>query len=123
MAVIVSPENSIQDVSSLLLSKIFRAETKKWPSGRNIILIVHRASAGETVTMERLNKMSAKQWQSWVLEHKDALKIVDSDEEVLSYVASTPGAVGMVDVRLVNDRVKVVRVDGKLPLEDGYLSH
>jgi phosphate transport system substrate-binding protein len=123
MAVIVSPDNSVQDVSSAQLSKIFRSETKKWPSGRSITLVLHRASAGEAVTVERLNKMSAREWQSWVSEHHDSVKVVDSDEEVLSSVASTPGAIGLIDVRSVNDRVKVVRVDGKLPLEDGYLPH
>jgi len=31
--------------------------------------------------------------------------------------------VGLVDVRSINDQVNVVRVDGKLPMEDGYLPH
>jgi len=31
--------------------------------------------------------------------------------------------VGLVDVRAVNDKVKVLHVDGKLPMEDGYLQH
>lgn len=123
MAVIVSPDNSVQDVSSAQLGKIFRSETRKWPSGRSIILVLHRASAGEAVTMERLNKMSAREWQSLVAERHDFVNVVDSDEEALSFVASTPGAIGLIDVRSVNDRVKVVRVDGKLPLEEGYLSH
>jgi len=35
----------------------------------------------------------------------------------------TPGAIGLVNVRSVNDRVNVVRVNGKLPLEAGYLPH
>ena len=33
------------------------------------------------------------------------------------------GAIGLVDVRSINDQVNVVRVDGKLPMEDGYLPH
>lgn len=123
MAVIVSQENSVENLSSVQLGKIFRSETKKWPSGRNITLVLHHASAGEAITIEHLNKMSAQQWQVWMTEHKDSLKLVDSDEEVLSYVASTPGAVGLVDVRSVNNRVRVVHVDGKLPLEAGYLPH
>jgi hypothetical protein len=48
---------------------------------------------------------------------------VDSDQDVLALVESTPGAVGLVDVRSVTDRVKIVHVDGKLPMEDGYLPH
>jgi hypothetical protein len=41
----------------------------------------------------------------------------------LSYVEKTPGAVGLVDVRSVNDHVNIVRVDGKVPMEEGYLPH
>jgi len=51
------------------------------------------------------------------------VKLVDSDDEVLTYVQSTPGAVGLVDVRSVTDRVNIIRVDGKVPMEDGYLPH
>ncbi|HEX3739554.1 MAG TPA: hypothetical protein VHV29_07495, partial [Terriglobales bacterium] len=82
-----------------------------------------RESHGETITLQRLNKMSAQQWQNWIAEHKDSLKLVDSDEDALSYVEATPGAVGLVDVRSVNDHVNIVRVDGKVPMEDGYLPH
>jgi hypothetical protein len=28
-----------------------------------------------------------------------------------------------VEVRSMNDRVNIVRVDGKMPMEDGYLPH
>ena len=123
MAVIVSQDNTVQNLTSPQLSKIFRSETKKWPSGKNITLVLHRASPGEAATIEHLNKMSVEQWQQWMTEHRDSVKVVDTDEEVLAYVASTPGAVGLVDVRSLNDRVRVVHVDGKLPLETGYLPH
>jgi phosphate transport system substrate-binding protein len=123
MAVIVSQDNTVQNLSSAQLSKIFRSEIRKWPSGRDLTVVVHRASSGERATIEHLNKMSAAEWQQWMSEHQDSLKIVDTDEEVLSYVAANPGAVGLIDVRSVNDRVRVVHVDGKLPLEAGYLPH
>lgn len=123
MAVVVSKQNSVTALSSAQLGKIFRAETKKWPDGTGIQLVLHRASTGETITLQRLNKKSAQQWQSWIAEHKDSIKLVDSDEDVLTYVENTPGAVGLVDVRSVNDRVNIIRVDGKVPMEDGYLPH
>lgn len=123
MAVVVSKQNGVTALSSAQLSKIFRAETKKWPDGKSIQLVLHRASNGEAVTLQRLNKMSAQQWHNWVAEHKDSLILVDSDEEVLNYVQSAPAAVGLIDVRSVNDRVNIVRIDGKVPMEDGYLPH
>jgi len=38
-------------------------------------------------------------------------------------VASTPGAIGVVDVYSINSSVEVVKIGGKLPLEPGYLLH
>ena len=123
MAVVVSKQSGVTMVSSTQLGKIFRTDVKRWPDGKPIVLVLHRASAGEAITLERLNKMSAQQWQAWTIEHKNSLKLVDSDSDVLTYVENTPGAVGLVDVRSVTDRVTVIRVDGKVPMEDGYLPH
>ena len=123
MAVVVSKETSVDNINSLQLGKVFRAETKRWSDGKPVVLVFHRASPGEMVTLQHLNKMSAAQLQAWTVEHRDAVKFVDSDQDVLAIVESTPGAVGLVDVRSVTDRVKIVRVDGKVPMEDGYLPH
>ena len=123
MAVVISKQNAATTMTSVQLSKIFQSETKKWPDGKSITLILHRDSPGEAVTLQRLNKMSSQQWHAWIAEHQNSLKIVDSDDEVLTLVESVPGAVGLVDVRSVNGRVTIVRVDGKVPMEDGYLPH
>jgi ABC-type phosphate transport system substrate-binding protein len=123
MAVVVSKQNPMANITSAQLGKIFRAEVKKWPDGKYVALVLHRASAGETITLRHLNKMSPQQLRAWIDEHKDLVKFVDSDDEVLSYVESTPGAIGLVDVRSVTDRVNIVRVDGRVPMEEGYLPH
>lgn len=123
MAVVVSKQNGVTTMTSAQLGKIFRAETKKWPDGKFIQVVLHRSSTGESITLERLNKMSVQQWQTWIAEHKESVRFVGSDDEVLSYVENTPGAIGLVDVRSVNDRVNIIRVDGKVPMEDGYLPH
>jgi ABC-type phosphate transport system substrate-binding protein len=90
MAVVVSKQNGVTTLSSAQLSRIFRAETKKWPDGKSIQLVLHRASNGEAITLQRLNKMSAQQWHTWVAEHKDSVVLVDSDDDVLKYVQSAP---------------------------------
>lgn len=38
-------------------------------------------------------------------------------------VESNLGAIGLVEVHSIDDQVNVLRVDGKLPLEGGYLPH
>lgn len=123
MAVVVAKEGAVSQLSSAQLSKIFLAEVRKWPDGKTITLVLHRASAGEAITLERLNRMSAIEWQAWIAQHKNEIKLVGSDEEVLSYVENIPGAVGLIDVRSLNSRVRIIRIDGKLPMEAGYLPH
>lgn len=123
MAVVVNKENPVGDVTSAHLAKLFRAEVKKWPDGKSVVLVLHRNSEGEAETLQRLNKLSATAWKNLLIEHKDSILLVDSDEDVLKTVRSTPGAVGMVEVHFVDNTINVVRVDGKLPLQSGYLPH
>jgi ABC-type phosphate transport system substrate-binding protein len=49
--------------------------------------------------------------------------VATSDEDLVNRVASTPGAIGVVDVYSINSSVAVVKIGGKLPLEPGYLLH
>ena len=46
---------------------------------------------------------------------------MESDTDVINAEATTPDAIGFVEEHSINDRVAVVRVDGKLPMEAGYL--
>ena len=123
MAVVVNKDNNVGGISSAHLTKIFRLEVKKWHDDKDVILVLHKNSSGEMTTLERLNKMSSSELKSFIAAHQGSITLVDSDEEVLKVVETMPGAVGLVDVRSINDQINVVRVDGKLPMEDGYLPH
>jgi hypothetical protein len=49
--------------------------------------------------------------------------MADSDADVVKIVQFTASAVGLVDVRSVDNTINLVRADGKLPMESGYLPH
>jgi ABC-type phosphate transport system substrate-binding protein len=68
-------------------------------------------------------KISASELKTLLAAHKDVILIVDSDADVLKIVQSTPGAIGFVEIHSVDNTINVVRVDGKLPMESGYLPH
>jgi ABC-type phosphate transport system substrate-binding protein len=123
MAVVVNKDNNVENVTAVHLSRIFRSEIKKWADGKTVVLVLHRDSAGETETLERLIKMSSDELKAMVAAHKDSITLVESDADVLKMVQAIPGAVGLVDVRSVDNTINVVRVDGKLPMESGYLPH
>jgi ABC-type phosphate transport system substrate-binding protein len=123
MAVVVNKENTVENVTAVHLSKIFRSEMKKWADGKAIVVVLHKDSAGEVETLERLNKMTPDELKALIAAHKDSIVMADSDADVLKIVQSNPGAIGFVDVRSVDNTINVVRVDGKLPMESGYLPH
>ena len=122
-AVVVNKDNTVENVVSAHLAKIVRGEIKKWPDGKNIVLVLHKDSGGETETLERLNKMSASEWKSLIAAHKDSIMFVDTDADVLKEVQAEAGAIGFVEVHSIDNSVNVVHVDGKLPMEFGYLPH
>jgi ABC-type phosphate transport system substrate-binding protein len=123
MAVVVNKDNIAQNVTSAHLAKIFKGEVKKWPDGRNVVLVLHSSSSGEIGTLEHLTKMSEANVRAMLAAQQNSIRTVGSDAEVIDAVATTPGAIGFVEEHSITDRVTVVRVDGKLPMEAGYLPH
>ena len=123
MAVVVDKDNKTQNLTSAHLAKILKGEVKKWPDGKNVVLVLHNSSPGEMTTMQHLSKMSEAEVKALLAAHKDSVQTVASDADVIDTVASTPGAIGFVEEHSITDRVGVVKVDGKLPMESGYLPH
>ncbi|MBV8050273.1 MAG: hypothetical protein JOZ80_03745 [Acidobacteriaceae bacterium] len=123
MAVVVNKENGTREVSSTQLARLFRLEEKKWDDGRDVVIVLHQNSAGEATTLKRLDGVAGNELKTLIAAHKNFFVIVDSDADVLRVVESTPGAIGLVELHSIDDQVNVVKVDGKLPLEAGYLPH
>lgn len=122
-AVVVNKDNAVENVTSAHLSRIIRGEVKKWPDGKNIVLVLHKDSASETETLEHLNKMTPAEWRTFVVTHREQIVFVDTDADVLKEVQSEPGAIGLIEAHSIDNTVIVVHVDGKLPMEFGYLPH
>ena len=122
MAVVVNKANSTDNVTAADLAKILQVNTKKWADGKNITIVLRDPSSPETQeALQRLFKMSQAEVSTFVQNHKSNFIAVDTDEALLKIVETTPGAVGLVDVYSITSRINVVKVDGKLPLEQGYL--
>lgn len=121
MAVVVDKANVTGNVASADLAKIFQSATKRWPDGRAITVVMRDPSLPEVQqALQRLYKMSPDELAAYIAAHKGNFITADSDEILLKTVETTPGAVGLVDVYSINSRINVIKVDGKLPLEQGY---
>jgi ABC-type phosphate transport system substrate-binding protein len=121
LAVIVDKTNNLGGLSATDLAKVFKFDNHKWPDGRSVILILRDPSTPEMQTaIQKLYHMQADEFKALLAAHQSGVIIVQSEEELLKSVESIPGAVGLVDVYSINSRVNVLKVDGKLPLEQGY---
>lgn len=123
MAVVAPANSKLADVPLSDLVKLCKGTTKVWPDGKNFVLVLRNPDAPEMrgVLLKLFGGATeAKVAIAKLNETHQAVKIVDSDEDLLRTVDATPGAIGIVDVYAINSSVKVLRVDGKLPFDVGY---
>lgn len=124
MAVVVSAGSKLADVPLADLIKYCKGSAKTWPDGKNFSMVLKNPDAPEMhIALQKLFGGSASDARVAIAklnETRQTVKLVESDEDLLHAVATTPGAVGIVDVYSINSSVKVLRVDGKLPFDVGY---
>jgi ABC-type phosphate transport system substrate-binding protein len=112
------------------LIKVCKAQTTRWSDGKPVTFVMRSPSSPEMkMVLEKVYGMSESELNSLIVTsnhartNHPAILVATSDEELVNTVASTPGAVGVVDVYSINSSVAVVKIGGKLPLEPGYLLH
>jgi hypothetical protein len=121
LAVIVDKTNKTVGLSNTDLAKVFKFDNHRWPDGRPVILVLRDPSTPEMKTaIEKLYHMQVEEFKTLLAAHASGVIVVRSEDELLKSVEAIPGAVGLVDVYSINGRVNVLKVDGKLPLEQGY---
>jgi ABC-type phosphate transport system substrate-binding protein len=124
MAVVTSAGSKLQDVPLAELAKLCKGTQKTWADGRSFTLIMKDPESPDMhVAVQKLFGVSASEAKSAIAKLNDtraAVRVVESDGDLLRAVEATPGAVGILDVYAINSTVKVLRVDGKLPFDVGY---
>jgi hypothetical protein len=121
LAVVVDKSNTLAGMSANDLLKVFKFDSRKWPDGRSVVVVMLDPSSPEMrVVAEKLYHMTADDMKSLLASHHSGVVVVTSEEQLLKSVETIPGAVGIVDVYSINSHVNVLKVDGKLPLEQGY---
>ena len=128
LAIVVNRTNPVENLSFPELRRIFLGEQTHWSNGRRITLVMLEPGNSERqAVLVQIYKMGEKDFNSYFLhgmftgEIHAAPKALPSSAEVLKFVLNVPGAIGYVKARDVNDSVKVVRVESRLPSEKDYL--
>jgi ABC-type phosphate transport system substrate-binding protein len=128
VAVVVHPDVPVDNLTGAELRRLVLGDREFWPAGVRITLLLRAPVAHERdVVLKNLCDMSEAQfrqhWIAKVFRADTALapKIVYSTEMAVDMVNRLPGAITFVDASQVGKNLKVVKIDGRLPGEKGYL--
>jgi hypothetical protein len=123
IAVVVSKTNSTKTLFLTDLAKMVKT-SQKWSDGKAAIFVVKDLSLVEMkLVVQKVFGMTPEDARAFVAANKQSFLIVESDSAVVKTVAAMPSAIGLVDVYSITGAVNVVKIDGKTPLEPGYVLH
>ncbi len=129
LAVVVNKANDTKSITAGDLTKMLKNGTKKWTNGQDVIIVMRDPNApAMRVVLQKVFAMTPDQFKSFAATtnqgHPNPIFVfADSDDVILKMVASSAGAIGLADVYTINSSVNVLKVEGKMPLEPGYLLH
>lgn len=122
LAVVTDTANPTTNLTAVELIKLFNTHTHTWADGKPVIIVVRDpASAEMELVLRKIFNMTPEQARVFIEAHKPSIIVANSDDAVLRFVATNRGAVGIVDLYSLTKDVNVVKINGKLPVEQGYL--
>ena len=127
VAIVVHRGTRADDLSMDQLRRIFLAEQQFWGDKSRIILLVRAPVSYERAfVLNRIYRMSEQQFrQYWIAkmfraEIPSGPKIVFSNDMARELVTAIPGSITFMSASDVDDTVQLVKIDGKLPSDEGY---
>ena len=126
VAGVVNQKNSIRDLSSHELRRLFAGEKHSWAGGLPVKLFIRAPGAYERVVLLKLLDMSESEYKHyWAAQvfrgeaQADPISLFSNGMQKEALTAF-PGAIALVNLQDVKPGMKVVRVDGHLPGDVGY---
>ena len=127
IAVIVHPSTPITNLSVAELRALLNGDRRQWDVRTPAVILMRMPGTHErSIVLEKVLKQSESDYKKyWVGkifrgEATNEPPSAPSPGLALDYVSSVKGAISFVDSAQVQSRVKMLRVDGKLPGESGY---
>ena len=112
--VLVNGASTVADLSEDDLKDYYLGKKASWPDGSKVVVVVLKDGASHEKLMGKLGKSSSQfttGWKKLVFTGKGAMpEQVGSEDELVAFVAKTPGAIGYADAGKVKDGVKAVPV-------------
>ena len=122
LAVVTDTANPTTNLTAAELIKIFNVHIHTWADGKPVVVVVRDpASADMELVLRKIFNMTPAQARAFIESHRPSIIVAGSDDAVLRFVSTNRGAVGIVDLYSLTKGVNVVKIDGKLPVQQGYL--
>jgi hypothetical protein len=128
IAIVVRPDVPVDTLSFAEIRRLMLGDRQFWSSNLRVTLLVRAPGARERdVVLKTIYQMSEAQFrQYWIAkvfraEAATGPRIVYSNEMAAELALGIPGAVAFVDAAQIPKGLKVLKIDGKLPGERGYV--
>lgn len=130
-AAVVHPSNPTRDLRFHELLALFEGASRQWPNNSGVVLV--ERDAGSTpfqFLMGRLLNTTPGEYKRSLqnIEYRGeapvSIKILNSDSAACEFVFNVPSAIAIVETGSLGSpacrALGVLRIDGKLPGEEGY---
>ncbi|HEV2687738.1 MAG TPA: hypothetical protein VGV35_04265 [Bryobacteraceae bacterium] len=130
-AVVVHKSNVTANLRFADLHAFFAGVKKQWPNGNNVVLVERSPDSPPfRVLLERVLNLSPSEYKrrlaniEFMGESPVNLKVLNSEAAACKYVFNVPGAIALIETESLRlpecGGVRILRIDGKLPGEEGY---
>jgi len=128
IAVVVNTDVPVDNLTLGELRRLLLGDREFWPSSTRVTLLIRAPVARERdIVLRNVCQMTEAQFrQHWIAkvfraEAPSAPRIVYSGEMAMDIASRNSGAITFVEASQVTKGLKVVKIDGRLPGEKGYL--
>ncbi len=127
VAIIVNHSNTLDSVPFHQLVQIFKQEKQFWSGTQKIyVLMMGNSQDGKDKMLSMVYQMPEDELKkTWIeklyrAEISDTPKVVLTPETMKKFVASISNSIGFINMSDVDSSVKVLKIDGKGPSDEGY---
>ena len=112
VVVIVHKSVNISTLNAAQIADVFTLSTRVWPGGEKIIVFDQKGESVRKSFFDFIGRSPMDVRKKWLRSQLSgegkAPETLDSDDEVIQRVASTPGAIGYVSAGKAKGNVKVI---------------
>jgi ABC-type phosphate transport system substrate-binding protein len=127
LAIVVDRRNPATDISMGQLREILFGDRKWWTHNRPITLAaMRRGTAERQAILQTIYKMDDVAFDKYFFfevyrgELANSPTTLQTPDDVKKFVSSKPGSIGYLRTSDLDGSVKVLRINGLLPGDDGY---